>query len=51
MQVMFRFLIDDRINRNRGLSRLAVANNQFTLPRPTGTIESIAFSPSGWFTD
>ena len=38
-------LVDDRIDCEGRLAGLAVADDQLTLPRPIGTIESIALSP------
>ena len=38
-------LIDNRVQGYRSLSRLTVSNDQFTLRRPIGTIESIDLIP------
>jgi hypothetical protein len=38
-------LVDDRVERDGGLAGLAVADDQFALPRPIGIIASTALMP------
>ena len=41
----FAALVDDGVDRDCGLTGLTVANDELTLPRPTGIIASTARSP------
>ena len=44
-QNVLALLVDDGIGGNDGLAGLAVADDQLTLPRPIGIIESMALMP------